>query len=94
MSYDPTVTALSGSGRSKLLGSITDKGPSVVVVRDTDGHVFGGYAPESWHCNGEFYGEPMFCLSFSTGRPPDVSDDPFLLSVGFLCILQVGSSLD
>ena len=43
--------------RSTMLGSITDKGPSLVVIRDTDGHVFGGYAPESWHCNGDFYGE-------------------------------------
>ena len=42
---------------STMLGSIVDKGPSLVVVRDTDGHVFGGYAPESWHCNGDFYGE-------------------------------------
>ncbi|XP_043193320.1 MTOR-associated protein MEAK7-like isoform X1 [Amphibalanus amphitrite] len=45
-----------GQSFSTMLGSIVDQGPSLVVIRDTDGHVFGAYAPESWHCNGEFYG--------------------------------------
>ena len=58
MILSPLLT-IGPSALSKLLGSITDRGPSLVVVRDTDGHVFGGYAPESWHCNGDFYGEPI-----------------------------------
>ncbi|XP_037077863.1 MTOR-associated protein MEAK7-like isoform X2 [Pollicipes pollicipes] len=49
-------TAVHGQSFSKLVGQITDKGPSLVVVRDTDGHVFGGFAPESWHTSGGFYG--------------------------------------
>ena len=33
------------------------KGPTVLVVRDKQGHVFGGYASESWTKNGKFFGE-------------------------------------
>lgn len=45
-----------GQSFSKLMGSVTGQGPALLVVRDTDGHVFGAFGPESWHCNGEFYG--------------------------------------
>ena len=33
------------------------KGPTLLVVRDKKGHVFGGYASESWTKNGKFFGE-------------------------------------
>jgi len=45
-----------GESFSKMVGTIVDKGPTLVVVKDTDGHLFGGFAPENWHCNGTFYG--------------------------------------
>lgn len=34
-----------------------EKGPTILVVRDKQGHVFGGYASDSWTKNGKFFGE-------------------------------------
>ena len=33
------------------------KGPTILLVRDKQGHVFGGYASEPWSKNGKYYGE-------------------------------------
>jgi hypothetical protein len=37
------------------------KGPTLVLVKDKQGHLFGGYASEPWVKNGKFYGE-VHCL--------------------------------
>lgn len=33
------------------------KGPTMLLVKDKAGHVFGGYASEPWLKNGKYYGE-------------------------------------
>ena len=40
------------------------KGPSVLVVKDTDGHVFGGFASHTWRKNVSFFGTGE-CFLFS-----------------------------
>lgn len=44
-----------GESFSTLMGRIVDQGPSVIIIEDTNGAVFGGFAPNSWT-----YG-PKFC---------------------------------
>lgn len=38
------------------------KGPTMLVVRDKGGQVFGGYASEPWLKNGKYYGEVIASL--------------------------------
>lgn len=45
------------------------QGPSLLLVRDKAGHVFGGYAPAPWAKQGTFYGDAstfIFSLQPST----------------------------
>ena len=41
------------------------KGPTMLVVRDKSGQVFGGYASEPWLKNGKYYGEITTSLHWS-----------------------------
>ena len=45
-----------GESFSTFCKQLMDKGPTLVVVRDTGGNVFGGFAAESWHYNPQFTG--------------------------------------
>jgi hypothetical protein len=38
------------------MGNIIDKGPSVVFIKDFDGHIFGGFASTSWTVGPQFKG--------------------------------------
>ena len=49
-------SAVHGESFSRLIGHILDKGPTVIIVRDTDGHVFGGFGTESWAYSSQFVG--------------------------------------
>lgn len=44
-----------GESFSTLMGRIVDQGPNVIIIEDTNGAVFGGFASQSWN-----YG-PKFC---------------------------------
>ena len=50
-------SSIHGSSFSTFLSHIQHKGPSVLLVRDTEGGVFGGFASESWHLGPNFIGE-------------------------------------
>ena len=39
-----------------LLGAIIDKGPSIIVIKDQDGYIFGGFASTSWTISPQFTG--------------------------------------
>lgn len=39
-----------------LMGNIIDKGPSVVFIKDVEGHIFGGFASTSWAVGPQFKG--------------------------------------
>ncbi len=47
---------LHGASFATLLSHIKNKGPTVVLVRDTDGNVFGGFASQSWELGSSFVG--------------------------------------
>lgn len=47
---------LHGESFSKLTGAIINKGPTLIAVKDSHGHIFGGFASESWQFSSEFQG--------------------------------------
>lgn len=51
-------SAQHGHSFNALLMKVLDAGPTLLLVRDKQGHLFGGFASESWHKNGQFYGVP------------------------------------
>ncbi|XP_072492303.1 MTOR-associated protein MEAK7 isoform X2 [Notamacropus eugenii] len=46
-----------GYNFAKLCGNIVDKGPCLLVVKDRDGYVFGGFSSHSWAVKGQFQGD-------------------------------------
>lgn len=60
-------SGLHGGSFARFRDSISDVGPCVIVVRDRDGHIFGGFASTSWHVAPKFYGDER-CFLFSV-RP-------------------------
>lgn len=46
-----------GESFSTLLGRIMNQGPSVVIVEDTDGYIYGGFASASWSFSPKFVGD-------------------------------------
>lgn len=46
-----------GESFSKLAGSITKQGPTLLIIWDKAGNVFGGFATESWRPNPKFVGK-------------------------------------
>ncbi|XP_038068610.1 MTOR-associated protein MEAK7-like [Patiria miniata] len=57
-------SGLHGASFATLLSHITHKGPTVLLVRDTEGHLFGGFASESWEIGPSFVGSSR-CFLFS-----------------------------
>ena len=49
-------TEIHGESFSAFIHQITNQGPVVIVVRDTSGHVFGGFASMSWSVKSHFVG--------------------------------------
>jgi len=50
-----------------------NKGPTITIIKTTDGDVFGGYNSQSWNSNGQFYGDNksfIFTLVSQHGIPP------------------------
>lgn len=65
--YSSTVH---GRSYSRLLYLITAEGPTIVVIKDTKGHIFGGFTDCSWRCYPHFYGGyNCFVFSFAPGNP-------------------------
>lgn len=40
-----------------ILGRIVNQGPSVLIVEDSSGYIFGGFAPANWELCPKFYGD-------------------------------------
>lgn len=50
--------AVHGSSLNTFLGNVTiGKGPTVLIIKDKNGHIYGGYASQPWERHGEFYGD-------------------------------------
>ncbi|KAJ1527028.1 hypothetical protein ONE63_008572 [Megalurothrips usitatus] len=52
-----------GLSFTSLLSKIINKGPTVIVVEDTEHHVFGGFASEGWRVGPKFIGD-IKCFLF------------------------------
>jgi len=50
-------TEIHGESFSKLVGAIPNQGPTLVIVWDKTGNVFGGFAASSWKVGPKFYGK-------------------------------------
>ena len=48
---------LHGESFATLSKCITDKGPCIMIIKDTGGSVFGAYASEGWVHKAHFYGK-------------------------------------
>ncbi|XP_032232835.2 MTOR-associated protein MEAK7 [Nematostella vectensis] len=53
-----------GESFHSFVHKITHQGPTLLVVRDEDGHVFGGFASQSWAIKSHFDGD-SHCFLFS-----------------------------
>ncbi|XP_029951949.1 MTOR-associated protein MEAK7 [Salarias fasciatus] len=57
-------TQLHGESFTRMLDGLMRKGPTLLLVRDTKGHVFGGFASHSWELKPQFQGDSR-CFLFS-----------------------------
>lgn len=55
-------SALHGASFSGLLARVVDASPTLLLVRDKGGAVFGGIASSAWAKCGAFYGAQMCCV--------------------------------
>ncbi|NXS53878.1 TLDC1 protein, partial [Brachypteracias leptosomus] len=55
---------LHGESFSQLCGHIVKKGPCIVILKDLDGYIFGGFASHSWEVKPQFQGDNR-CFLFS-----------------------------
>ncbi|XP_024037834.1 TLD domain-containing protein 1 isoform X1 [Citrus clementina] len=51
-------SAMNGLSFNTFLGSISnDEGSTVLIIKDKEGHIYGGYASQPWERHGDFYGD-------------------------------------
>nr|XP_006014546.2 PREDICTED: TLD domain-containing protein 1-like [Latimeria chalumnae] len=50
-------SCIHGESFSQLCSKIVHKGPSILIVKDNDGHIFGGFASHSWEIKPHFQGK-------------------------------------
>jgi hypothetical protein len=58
-----------------------NKGPTVTVIRDSNGNVFGGYTSKSWNSNGKHVEDPA-AFVFTLKNPANIRARRFDLKVG------------
>ncbi|KAK1785044.1 hypothetical protein P4O66_018471, partial [Electrophorus voltai] len=58
------IKILHGESFTRLVGNCKSQGPSVLLVKDTKGHIFGGFASHSWEIKPPFQGDSR-CFLFS-----------------------------
>jgi len=51
-------TDVHGESFSKFTGCISNQGPTIIVIWDDEGNVFGGFATDSWKMGPKFIGKP------------------------------------
>lgn len=54
-----------GESFSQLSGKIVCQGPTIIILKDSDGHIFGGFASHSWEFKPQFQGDSS-CFLFTT----------------------------
>ena len=48
--------AINGDSFTQLVRHTVNKGPTLIVVKDKDGYIFGGFASQGWESRPKFYG--------------------------------------
>ena len=77
-----------GESFSKLLGSITGQGPSLLIVWDETGNIFGGFATDSWKPGPKFYGAAESFLFHLHPKMNVYDSTPFNQNYQYLNIKQ------
>ncbi|KAL7871065.1 hypothetical protein SRHO_G00085620 [Serrasalmus rhombeus] len=57
-------TNIHGESFTRLVGNCKSGGPTVLLVKDTKGHIFGGFISHSWEIKPQFQGDSR-CFLFS-----------------------------
>lgn len=57
-------TQLHGESFTRMISGLTKRGPTVLLIRDTKGHVFGGFASQGWDVKPQFQGDSS-CFLFT-----------------------------
>lgn len=53
-----------GQSFNTFLGNISnDEGPTLLIIKDTEGYIYGGYASQPWQKHSDFYGD-LKCFLF------------------------------
>uniref|UniRef100_A0A7C9D8B4 TLDc domain-containing protein n=2 Tax=Opuntia streptacantha TaxID=393608 RepID=A0A7C9D8B4_OPUST len=53
-----------GLSFNTFLGNVSsDQGPTLLLIKDTEGYIYGGYASQPWEKHSDFYGD-MKCFLF------------------------------
>ncbi|KAJ6406731.1 hypothetical protein OIU84_010275 [Salix udensis] len=51
-------SAINGMSFNTFLGSTSNgEGPTILIIKDKDGYIYGGYASQPWERHGNFYGD-------------------------------------
>jgi len=58
------TTELYGESFSTLVKQIVKKGPTIMIIQDEEGHIFGGFNSKSWELSSNFLGDDS-CFLFS-----------------------------
>ncbi|KAL0480255.1 hypothetical protein AKO1_007165 [Acrasis kona] len=53
-----------GLSVNSFMDKVFGRGPTIIVIKDTDGNVFGGFGSESWKKSPKYYGDDA-CFLFS-----------------------------
>ncbi|XP_063801783.1 MTOR-associated protein MEAK7 isoform X2 [Pseudophryne corroboree] len=64
-------TSIHGESFSQLCGHLVDQGPSLLVLRDRDGFIFGGFASQNWEVKPQYQGDSR-CFLFTVSPQLDV----------------------
>lgn len=59
-------TQLHGESFTRMVGGLLKHGPTLLLIKDTKGHIFGGFASHGWEIKPQFQGEKGFKARRST----------------------------
>ncbi|XP_044048266.1 MTOR-associated protein MEAK7 isoform X2 [Siniperca chuatsi] len=57
-------TRLHGESFTRMVAGLTKRGPTLLLIKDTKGHVFGGFASHAWEVKPQFQGDSR-CFLFT-----------------------------
>lgn len=59
-------TRLHGESFTRMVGGLMKQGPTLLLIKDTKGHMFGGFASHGWEIKPQFQGKRSFKTYQST----------------------------